>query len=290
MKIIKDFDVAKNYKLYRVIQNIINPKINVKQYVDIEYELEGRVIPLRIFNPNNAKKIIIYIHGGGWISGNLDTHSSVCYNIAKKINRKVISIGYRLAPEFPFPNGFNDCYQVVSEIMSHIKDFNLNWNDVVLMGDSAGGNLCAAISQKGLKEHQFRVGKQVLIYPALQTDYSENTKYRSVIENADKGFLTQKQLEEFISSYIKNKEDLKNIYAAPLLSRKLFGLPETLIITGTNDPLHDEGIMYAKKLKRHLVPVKLFDLKDAPHGFMTNIIKKKYADMTIKYIKGFLGD
>lgn len=290
MKLIKNFDVGKNYKLYRVIQKIINPKIGVKQYIDIEYKNGNRSIPLRIFNPMNAKKIIIYIHGGGWIAGNLDTHSSICYTLAKKTNRKIISIGYSLAPENPFPCGFDDCYSVVLEIMNNIKDFSLTWNDIVLMGDSAGGNLCAAVSQKGLKEHQFRVGKQVLIYPALQSDYSKNTKYKSVLENDEKGFLRQSQLVDFINSYVKDKKDLKNIYVAPLFAKRLFGLPKTLIITGTNDPLHDEGIAYAKKLKRHLVSVKSYDIKDAPHGFMTNIMEKRFTELTIQYITDFIQD
>lgn len=291
MKLIDTFDIKKNYKLYRLIQKIVCPKIGVKeQYLDFEYEVDNRKIPIRIFDPKKAEKLIIYIHGGGWMSGDLDTHSSICYLLAKETNRKVISIGYRLAPEYPFPNGFDDCYLVVKSIMNNIEEFNITWEDVTLMGDSAGGNLSAAVSQKALDDRDFRVGHQVLIYPAVQTDYTKYTKYKSVINNSGKGFLTQKQLHDYINIYIPKFADLSNPYVAPILSKKMFGLPKTLIITGSLDPLRDEGIAYAKKLKRHLVLVKHYDLDGAIHGFFTNILDKKYTTKTIELIKEFIGE
>ena len=197
MKIVDKFPIKKNIKLYRVIQNIVNPNI-VKNEKYADSFLDG--VKVRVFDPWKSQKLIIYIHGGGWVSGNLDTHSNICFKLASDLKRKIISIGYRLAPEYPYPAGFDDCYKVIKHIMNNISSFGIFWDDVVLMGDSAGGNLAFALSLKGLYERTFRVGKLVLIYPATQTDYTKTTKYCSVITNDGKGFLTRKHLEDYINN------------------------------------------------------------------------------------------
>ncbi|MEG0977062.1 MAG: alpha/beta hydrolase [Bacilli bacterium] len=291
MNIIDNFDMVNNYKLYRRIQKIFNPAIGTKKrYQDTYLEVENRKIPIRIFNPTDAKKIIIYMHGGGWISGDIETHTNICFRLAKYTNRKVVSIDYRLAPENPFPAGFDDCYIVVKSIMHNVKSLDITWEDVTLMGDSAGGNLVAAVTTKARENHDFRVKSQILLYPSVQSDYSKTTKYKSISENSNKGFLTQKQLNDFLKHYIKNESDYKNVYVAPFYAKKLYGLPKTLIITGTKDPLVDEGRAYYKKLKRHLVPVEYHELDGAIHGFFSNILEKKYTEETLVIIKKFLGD
>lgn len=287
MKIVSKFPIAKNIKLYRAIQNIVNPKfIKNAQYLDDT--LAG--VKIRIFDPKKSSKLIIYIHGGGWVSGNIDTHSNICLKLATTLNRKVIAIDYRLAPEYPYPAGFTDCYKVIKTIMDNIKNFNITWNDVILMGDSAGANLAFAVSLKGLDKRTFRVGKIILIYPATQTDYTINSKYHSLFTNDGKGLLARRNLEDYINMYIPNGLARDEIYVNLLKAKHLFGLPKTMIITGTLDPLHDEGVALAKKLKRHLVSVKHYDIKGAPHGYFTNILDKKYTKIAMQYIKEFVGD
>lgn len=287
LNIVDKIPLDKNIKLYRLIQNLLCPNI-VKgpKYSDIKLN----DITLRIFNPNNKSKILIYIHGGGWVSGNLDTHCNICYKLAEKLNRKVISIGYRLAPEYPFPAGLNDCYIVTKNIMENIEKLNIKSKDVIIMGDSAGANLAMSVSLMGLHNKTFRVGKIIMIYPTTQTDYSKKSIYKSLFYNDNKGFLTRKYLENWTNMYLPDEESKDNQYVNLMNAKRLFGLPKTLIITGTNDPLHDEGIAFAKKLRRHLVCVRNYDLKNATHGFFSNIIDKKWTDKTIELIKGFIGD
>ena len=270
-------------KLYRTIQNLVNPRI-LKDSKYVDTYLEG--IKVRVFDPNKAKKIVIYIHGGGWVAGNLDTHSNICYKLANSLNRKVIAINYRLAPEYPYPVGLNDCLCVIKCIMNNLEYLGITYKDITIMGDSAGGNLTLAACLKD----NFKVGNIVLIYPATQSDYSKNTKYKSIILNDGKGFLTRKRLEEYILLYAPLKEDRQSKFVNLLQAKRLFGLTKTLIITGTNDPLHDEGVALAKKLKRHFVRVKHYDLNGAYHGFMTNVLDKKFTELTIELIKGFIGD
>ena len=181
-KVAEDFDVKKNYKLFRLFQKIVNPTLNKKKkFQDIKVKLSDRKVPVRIFNPfcdNEMHKIIIFIHGGGWVSGGVDTYANICYTLANKTQRIVVSIEYRLAPEHPFPSGFNDCYDVINLIYKNSLSLNIEKNDIAIVGDSAGGNLSAAVCQKALDEKSFRIEKQILLYPALQADYSENTKYK----------------------------------------------------------------------------------------------------------------
>ena len=287
LNIVDKIPLDKNIKLYRLIQNLLCPNIiKDPKYSDIKLN----DITLRIFDPNNKSKILIYIHGGGWVSGNLDTHCNICYKLAEKLNRKVISIGYRLAPEYPFPAGLNDCYIVTKNIMENIEKLNIKSKDVIIMGDSAGANLAMSVSLMGLHNKTFRVGKIIMIYPTTQTDYSKKSIYKSLFYNDNKGFLTRKYLENWTNMYLPDEESKDNQYVNLMNAKRLFGLPKTLIITGTNDPLHDEGIAFAKKLRRHLVCVRNYDLKNATHGFFSNIIDKKWTDKTIELIKGFIGD
>lgn len=287
LNIVDKIPLDKNIKLYRLIQNLLCPNIiKGSKYSDIKLN----DITLRIFDPNNKSKILIYIHGGGWVSGNLDTHCNICYKLAEKLNRKVISIGYRLAPEYPFPAGLNDCYIVTKNIMENIEKLNIKSKDVIIMGDSAGANLAMSVSLIGLHNKTFRVGKIIMIYPTTQTDYSKKSIYKSLFYNDNKGFLTRKYLENWTNMYLPDEESKDNQYVNLMNAKRLFGLPKTLIITGTNDPLHDEGIAFAKKLRRHLVCVRNYDLKNATHGFFSNIIDKKWTDKTIELIKGFIGD
>lgn len=291
---VPDINVKNNYKKIRFMQEILNPKfLYSKNYEDIVFKLKDREIKTRMFKSfdNNKKtKLIIFIHGGGWSTGSIGSYSKTCMELSKRTERVVISIDYRLAPEYPFPCGFNDCYEIVKIIMDNLEQFNLSENDVCLMGDSAGGNLVAAISLKGIKEKTFRARDQILLYPALQNDYSNTTKYKSIIEKGKGYFLTQKSLQDYMALYVKDAKDLKNPYVSPLNKRFPFLQPRTLIITCEHDPLKDEATYYAKKLKLCLNYVKLYNVEGAIHGFFNNIYGKKYMNELYKEIIEFLGD
>jgi acetyl esterase len=124
--------------------------------------------------------------------------------------------------------------------------------------------------------------------PALQSNYSNDTKYTSVISNGNNYLITQKQIQDFMKHYIKDEKDYANPYVAPLLAKHLFGLPKTLIIVNEFDPLRDEGIAYAKKLRWHLVWSEYYVFEGAMHGFLTNILDRKYTKMAYLKIKEFI--
>jgi len=281
-----DINIKKNYKTYRKIQNVFSFfKLN-NNYDDRVINLNDRSIKIRIFNKNNINNgLIIYIHGGGWVLGSVESYTKICKEISDLTNKTVISIDYRLAPEFPYPCGFNDCYDIIKLINN-----NFNSDDICLMGDSAGANLVASVSLKARRTKEFKVKRQILVYPALQSDYSNDTRYKSVLTKGKKYFLTQKQLQDYISLYIKNKEDLKDYYAFPLNKKLLFSQPQTLIITAENDPLCDEGKKYYQRLKLCLNKAKYYNVKGSMHGFLTQKLQKKYKDIALEKIIEFLGD
>lgn len=289
-----DVSIKKNYKLFRVLQKVINPSfINKKDYENIVFELHDRSVKARVFKKVHGvenPKLIIFIHGGGWVTGSVDSYTNTCNELSNKTKRIVIAIDYRLAPEYPYPFGFNDCYEAINLIMENLESLNLKEEDVCLMGDSAGGNLVAAVSLKARDTRDFCVKKQILLYPALQTDYSNKTKYKSVIENGKDYLLTQRQLQEYISLYITDPKQKNDPYVAPLKAKHLFFQPRTLIITSNNDPLRDEGKRYASRLKLYFNAVKYYNIEGAIHGFLSQPIGKKNKIEAYNKIIEFLGD
>lgn len=276
--------IKRHYKLYRTIQKVIYANFAAK-YED--YLVND--IKIKIFrSPNN--QIIFYIHGGGWTLGSAQTYVNACNRISKQLNRTVISIDYRLAPEYPFPTGFNDCYNTIKAIISNYQRYHISLKDIIIMGDSAGANLATAVAIKAKKSKEFQISKEILLYPLTQTDFSKYSPYKSITENANNYFLSRQNVQEYLKLYVKDKKDLNSPYIAPLKSKNLFKMPKTLIITAEFDILRDEGYAYAKKLKRYFNKVEYHNLPKTIHGFFTNYLCFKDAEQAMNYIKLFIGD
>lgn len=264
--------IKNNIELYRKIDELTSLNtVAKKNYEDIKILNTNA----RVFNKIQNNKIIIYLHGGGWVSGSINTHSNICYKIAKELDACVISLDYLLAPEHKFPESLNEIEMVCAEVCQ-------KHNNVSIMGDSAGANLAFAVA---IKNRKLKFKEVILVYPATQTDYTSKTKYKSVIKNSGKTMLTKESLRDYLSLYLKNAKDYKNPYVNLLKNTWLFGFPKTTIITGTLDPLHDEGIALKEKLERFLVPVKHLDFEGATHGFLTNNVDHRYRNIAIDFLK-----
>ncbi len=286
-----DIKMDKNYKLYRKIYEFIHPALN-KNHFDYNFLIDDKSVPVRFFYPNNEKlfnPIIIYFHGGGWVTGNINTYNDVCATLANKTNHLVISVNYRLAPEYPFPIGLEDCYDVVKLIVKNHKNYGIKNREICLMGDSAGANIAAAISLMARDKKEFKIYNQILLYPVLYNDHTESSKYNSIRTNGKDYFLTSKLIVDYEKLYISDK--YKNSpYYAPLLAKHLFNQPRTLIITADLDPLRDEGKDYSKRLKRYFNYVEYYNMKNSLHGFLSSTIDKHTCEKTYKYINRFLGE
>lgn len=286
-------DVSQNYKLDRALREIVSaPTINAFNIWDQKVSVGGAEIPVRIFQPaeQKSRELIVYFHGGGWVVGSIDTYTRACGMIADTMGRRVMSVDYRLAPEYPFPCAPEDCYAVTKSIFEHASDFGADTHNIILMGDSAGGNLAAAVSLMAEKRGEFRVSRQVLIYPSTAPDHTEGSPFASIRENGAGYLLTSKRVCEYISLYLTDPSDYSDYRYAPILADSCKGQPKTLILTAQYDPLRDEGEAYAKKLQADGVDCKYFRIPDALHGFIT--LPKSFEVVRVAYerIQSFISE
>lgn len=292
-----NIDIKKVYKIQRAIKNIrlSNHLISYKMW-DKKIHCDGHDILTRIYEPNKDKcnvkrdKLLLFFHGGGWVTENVNTYNKVCARLADNTGCRVASVEYRLAPEFPFPAGLNDCYTVAKDILTNPSELTSSPDNVVLIGDSAGGNLAAVVSMMLRDNDNIKVRNQILIYPSTWNDHSENSPFDSIRENGTDYLLTSKRIEDYMDMYIDNDEYLSSPLVAPLLAKDFSNMPRTLVITAEFDPLRDEGEAYARKLKKAGNEVKLYRMKDALHGFFALSITYPQVKRCYKYINKFLDD
>ena len=236
-------------------------KENVFEITEKELLNEGNSLKLRIYRPNNNVKspLTIYFHGGWFNAGNLQTHDTPLRQLANLSQSMIIAVDYRLAPEHPFPAGLYDCEFAVKWIIENASTLNIDLKKITIAGDSAGGALAATITRK------FRsiVIAQLLIYPV--TDNSMKTSSWDEFQNGP--LLDLKGAIQAWDWYLPNIEDRNNPDAVPLLADDLTGFPPTFVAVSEFDPLKDEGILYAEKLKANSVDVQQKLYKGTTHGF-----------------------
>ncbi|MDD4565224.1 MAG: alpha/beta hydrolase [Eubacteriales bacterium] len=288
-------NLKKYYKSYRKFLNAINLYFKpIYNLMDHKIIVDGREIQVRIFltekQKHNHNKVLIFFHGGGWVTGNIDSYTNICSNMSKQTGYTVVSVDYRLAPEHPFPAGLEDCYHVARAIFLNPDILECKQSDITLIGDSAGANLAAALSLMARDRGEFLPARQILIYPATYYDHSDNSPFDSIRENGTNYILTSKRIQDYWYLYISNEEDKYSPYAAPLLAGDLSDQPKTLIITAEYDPLRDEGEAYGMRLKEYNNDVKIHRMEGALHGFISlprssgNVIK------CYKIINAFLNE
>ncbi|TBL76562.1 alpha/beta hydrolase [Paenibacillus thalictri] len=251
------------------------PVLPVEQRVKV-YDVEDTIvstpdaeIPVRIYTPDNREvyPLLIYFHGGAFFSGNLESHDEIIRPICMESGYKVIAVDYRLAPEYPFPVPLEDCYNVTKWAAEHREELQWDGQNLALAGDSAGGNLVAAVTYMARDRKEFAVTKQVLFYPSLDLDFTE-FRYPSLIENGKGYFVESDQIAEHNSFYLLGGADTHHPLVSPLREHNLEHLPAALVITAEFDPFRDEGELFAAKLKQSGVQVELKRYEGATHGFL----------------------
>ena len=288
-------NVKKTYKLERQLDELSKtpktPPITYRMWNHIVYS-GSHSIPVRLFAPKRPEScgVLVFFHGGGWVKGNIDSYSGVCANMAKLTGRLVVSVDYRLAPEYTFPAAAEDCYAVTRELFLDSRLLGVSTSDIALIGDSAGGNLAAVVSLMARDRGDFLPSKQILIYPATYNDHSEMSPFESVRTNGTDYLLTSRRVEQFMQLYCPDPEEQKNPYFAPLLAESLRNQPYTLVITAEYDPLRDEGEAYAKRLRDDGGICISFRMPDALHGFFA--LPARFAQVKRAYsvINDFLNE
>ncbi len=221
-------------------------------------------IPIRIYrNDGEPRGLVVYFHGGGFVIGSIGLMDNVARELTHAAGVVVVSVGYRLAPEHPYPAGLDDCETVTRWAHANADRFGVAASSVVLAGESAGGNLAAAVSLRLRDEHDLQMAGQVLIYPGVGggTPFPSRDEFDGLI-------LNRSAMTHFWEAYRGGRAVDDDPCAVPLAAPDLGGLPPALVLLGGCDVLRDEGRAYAGRLREAGVEVAEICYPGQPHGFV----------------------
>jgi acetyl esterase len=247
----------------------LSERLPLHSVEDAVASFAGSSVPVRVYTSEqrDTQKVLLYFHGGAFFSGSLETHDAVARSLAKSTGYRVVSVSYRLAPEYAYPAGLDDCFTVLQWILAGNNGLDWDGKNLVLAGDSSGGTFVAATVAKAKDAGITQISGQVLFYPSVDLDFDES-RYASLVENA-KGFgLETIALKPHNSFYIASGASAADPLVSPIKRADLSGQPRALIITAEFDPLRDEGEAYAQRLKDAGVEVELSRYAGATHGFV----------------------
>ena len=300
-------DIKEFYKAQRVAEDLSarlalpNPRCRVD---DITAPMpDGCALPLRVFTPldidfslaegfkvtEDFRGTVLFFHGGGWVNGDVDFYTDACSAMALRLERRVVSVDYRRAPEHRFPQAPEDCYEVARQLHAGELLADVDADHIVLFGDSAGGNLAAVVSLMARDRGEFLPRTQMLLYPVTYNDHDPVTSYfDSVRENGEDYLLSSRDIRGYMELYASSPADLHRPYFAPLLESDLSREPRTLVVTAEYCPLRDEGEVYAQRLADDGGDVQCYRMLDAVHGYLLypsvcNIVRDTY-----RIVKQFL--
>ncbi|MDT7747855.1 MAG: acetyl esterase [Pseudonocardiales bacterium] len=222
-------------------------------------------IPVRVYTPagEGPFPVVVYFHGGGWVIGDLEVVDQPCRQLASAAGAIVVSVDYRLAPEHRYPAAFDDSYAATVWVGAHAAEIGGDPARLAVAGDSAGGNLAAAVALAARDRGGPELAAQLLIYPV--TDFNFGTA--SYQDNREGYLLTKGSMQWFWAHYLGAQDLDKDPYACPLRADSLVGLPPAYVATSEYDPLRDEGEAYARRLEEAGVAVTAKRFDGMLHGF-----------------------
>jgi acetyl esterase len=235
-------------------------------------ELGSHQIKVRSYHPTGLGPfpLMVFYHGGGFIGFNLQTHDALCRDLCVKTDHVVVSVDYRLAPEHPFPAAPNDCFDALVWSRNNTISLNADPTQISLCGDSAGGNLATVTALRARDELPNLIKRQILIYPVTDHYSSELPSYQQYATGTG---LTRDTIIWMLDLYLNGSRAYADASTeqgkvAPLRVADLSGLPPSLVITAELDPLRDDGIFYANKMRDQGIAVTHQHYPDQHHGFV----------------------
>ena len=229
----------------------------------------GVSVAVRVYHPHAAPSHstlpgLVYLHGGGWTIGDLDTHDVLCRSLCLQAGIVVVAVDYRMGPEHKFPAAYDDSVAAFNWTVAHAASLGIDASRIAIGGDSAGGNLAAAACL-GLRGQSVQPAFQLLIYPATIM-WQDTPSYHA---NGKGYMLTKESIAYYTENYLRNREDAKDWRASPQLADSHAGLPPAFVMTAGFDPLRDEGLMYADALSKAGVSSQYICFERQIHGFIT---------------------
>jgi acetyl esterase len=237
------------------------PPVEIAEKRNLSMGSDGSLLSGRLYHPEPGEilPVILFFHGGGWVHGTLDTHDRLCAALAVQARSAVVSVDYRLAPEHPFPAAWEDAITALRWLKDHHSALGVDAGCIAVAGDSAGGNLAAALAQAAARDPA--IVHQLLFYPVLDGACEKPSFVKD-----HPGFLSSEQMRWYWDQYAPG--DLRSDpRASPAAGSIAIGTASATIIVAGNDPLYDEGVAYSKALELAGVPVALHDYPGAIHGF-----------------------
>ncbi len=229
--------------------------------------------------------LLLFLHGGGWVQGELATYHGLASQLCAQAGVVVASVGYHLAPEHPYPHGLEDCYTALEWAVDHAEQLGIDTHKIIVMGDSAGGNLATVLTRLNQQRRNLPIQAQILCYPMV--DVSLDAQYPSRLHFGQGEYLLQNsQIEASRECYITDPQQATDPFVSPLFSPNLNDLPRALILTAEFDPLRDEAKCYHDKLlaggtvsEYHCVPGTI-------HGFLSLAKKLDAGKDGLEFLAG----
>ena len=253
---------------YRARRSFTQPDApDVGRVQDLHFSHSGVDIAVRVYHPPGATQAmpaLVYLHGGGWTVGDLDTHDVLCRTLCLQSGGVVVAVDYRMGPEHKFPAGYEDAVAAWQWVASQAQVLGVDPARIAIGGDSAGGNLAAAACL-GLREQGLKPVLQLLIYPSTLMA-PETASYQT---NGQGYMLTRDSMAWYSGNYLREPQDALDWRASPQLAASHANLPPAFVLTAGFDPLRDEGLMYADALSRAGVSSQYICFERQIHGFIT---------------------
>jgi acetyl esterase len=244
-----------------------------------DFTIAGRAgdIPARRYEPDDPAATILWVHGGGWVICDLESHDAMCRLLANSSGCRVIAIDYRLAPEHPFPAPLEDAWDALGHVAGTYGE-----RSVILGGDSAGGNIAAVLAIRARDRGAPQLALQVLVYPVTDHVFTTPSYLQHGVGNET--FLTTDEMRWFWDSYLPDETARENPEVSPLRAPDLSGLPPAIVLTAGYDPLRDEGLAYADRLRDAGVPVTRHHYDDMIHAFFSLINLLKSGNEAVEQV------
>ncbi|OZJ03268.1 hypothetical protein BZG36_04903 [Bifiguratus adelaidae] len=269
-------DIPRMREMMAAMQQSAPPsKFTALTVRDVEIDIQGGSIKLRIFTPDTGRErypLCMYFHGGGWILGNLDSEAEFQRQLCTVCDAVVVAVDYRLAPEHKFPIPMQDCYDGLQWVLAHADELKVDVNKTAVTGMSGGGHLALVVALMDVDSgrHQIKFVASVIPSTCDEDAYPEHLKSRltSMQTNANAEFIDAKAVRFYLANLITPEHQKSHKYVSPLLHPNLSALPPHYIAVAGLDPLRDEAIVYAQELERLGVTVELDGYPGYPHGFI----------------------